>query len=86
MIDELHKFINKIEKFEVVSGLGTKTIYNSNVILVGNKSFLTKNGINVTSNLEENTIVHVSVNNNYLGFIFYKITKQNNLLSLSLCL
>lgn len=83
--------LNKIEKFEVVSGLGTKTIYNSDVILVGNKSFLTKNGINVTSNLEENTIVHVSVNNNYLGFIslideikedsfeFIKLSRENNL-------
>ena len=82
---------NKIESFEVLQGFGTKTVYDGHIILVGNKKLMEENSISIKNNLESSTIIHVSKNNVYLGYLslsdsikdeaedFVKNAKKNNL-------
>lgn len=62
---------------EIIPGLGVKSEFDNNHILIGNKKFLSNNKISTKSldveaqkNLEEgNTVAYVAVNKKLLGFI-----------------
>lgn len=82
---------NKIESFEVLQGFGTKTIYDGNIIFVGNKKLMEEHNISVNNSLESSTVIHVAKNNTYLGYLslsdsikeeafdFVKNSNKNNL-------
>ncbi len=62
------KLIN-IDKFEVLSGLGIKAIYEEKEVLIGSKKFMIENGIKINEEdeeklyLEGNTVIFISVDN-----------------------
>ena len=59
---EINELIN-------VSGLGIKGKYLDKEVYIGNYKFLKENNINLTETNEIGTIIYVSYDNNYLGYV-----------------
>lgn len=57
--------------YEEIAGKGIIAISKDNKILAGNKKLLEENNIQVKENDSLGTIVHVAINDKYLGYLLY---------------
>ena len=60
---------SNILHFEEIGGMGIKCYLNNEEILVGTKKLLEQNNINVFDNKDVGTIIYISKNKEYLGYI-----------------
>lgn len=60
---------SNIFHFAEIGGMGTKCYLNNEEILVGTKKLLEQNNINVLDNKDVGTIIYISKNKEYLGYI-----------------
>ena len=60
---------NSVSDVEEIAGNGVKANVNGNVVLVGNSKLMDKFGIRYDIASERGTVVYVSLNGNYLGYI-----------------
>ena len=60
---------SNILHFEEIGGMGIKCYLNNEEILVGTKKLLEQNNINVLDNKDVGTIIYISKNKEYLGYI-----------------
>lgn len=60
---------SNILHFEEIGGMGIKCYFNNEEILVGTKKLLEQNNINVPDNKDVGTIIYISKNKEYLGYI-----------------
>lgn len=60
---------SNILHFEEIGGMGIKCYFNNEEILVGTKKLLEQNNINVLDNKDVGTIIYISKNKEYLGYI-----------------
>lgn len=69
------KFYNKninnniAKEYEEISGKGIKCIIDEKEVLLGNYKLMESNNINYSKDEEMGTIVHISINNDYKGYI-----------------
>ena len=61
--------VNSVSDVEEIAGNGVKANVNGNVVLVGNSKLMDKFGIRYDIASERGTVVYVSLNGNYLGYI-----------------
>lgn len=59
----------KIEKSEVLSGFGVCTVIENQKYFVGNQKLMQKEDVSISSVQENGTVVHVSAEHQYLGYI-----------------
>lgn len=60
---------SNIFNFAEIGGMGIKCYLNNEEILVGTKKLLEQNNINVLDNKDVGTIIYISMNKEYLGYI-----------------
>lgn len=60
---------SNIFHFAEIGGMGIKCYFNNEEILVGTKKLLEQNNINVFDNKDVGTIIYISKNKEYLGYI-----------------
>lgn len=60
---------SNIFHFAEIGGMGIKCYLNNEEILVGTKKLLEQNNINVLDNKDVGTIIYISMNKEYLGYI-----------------
>lgn len=60
---------SNIFHFTEIGGMGIKCYFNNEEILVGTKKLLEQNNINVFDNKDVGTIIYISKNKEYLGYI-----------------
>ena len=60
---------SNIFHFAEIGGMGIKCYFNNEEILVGTKKLLEQNNINVLDNKDVGTIIYISMNKEYLGYI-----------------
>ena len=60
---------SNIFHFAEIGGMGIKCYFNNEEILVGTKKLLEQNNINVLDNKDVGTIIYISKNKEYLGYI-----------------
>ena len=60
---------SNIFHFAEIGGMGIKCYFNNEEILVGTKNLLEQNNINVFDNKDVGTIIYISKNKEYLGYI-----------------
>jgi Cd2+/Zn2+-exporting ATPase len=81
IVKAYNKQIDKklIEKYEEVSGFGTKIILNGKQVLVGNEKLLKNQNIKFKPTESVGTIVYVALDNNFIGAIIIndKIKKDS---------
>ena len=58
-----------ISHLEEISGMGIKCFLNDEEVLIGNKKLLENNNISVPNNKDMGTIIYISKNKEYLGYI-----------------
>lgn len=58
-----------ISHFEEISGMGIKCFLNDEEVLIGNKKLLENNNMSVPNNKDMGTIIYISKNKEYLGYI-----------------
>lgn len=71
IVNKFNKKIDesKIHEFEEISGYGVKVKIDNDVILVGNEKLMKKENIDFEKINELGTIVYLSINHNYEGYI-----------------
>lgn len=66
------KYAASISDYDELAGEGIKAIYGKNKILVGNRAFLEKNSVNCEDIDSSGTVIYVSKNDAYLGYVVLK--------------
>ena len=61
--------VNSVSDVEEIAGNGVRANVNGNIVLVGNSKLMDKFGIRYDIASERGTVVYVSLNGNYLGYI-----------------
>ncbi|QGU96369.1 cadmium-translocating P-type ATPase [Clostridium bovifaecis] len=71
ILKEFRKEINKddIEDYNEISGQGTKVTVKGRTIIAGNTKLMTKENVNFDEVETLGTVVHVAMDNEYLGYI-----------------
>lgn len=66
---DLKKLAADVKDFEEITGYGNSATYNGKHILVGSNKLMTNNKIEYTKVIDSGTIIHVSSDNKYLGYV-----------------
>lgn len=69
---------SKIKDVEEKAGFGVKVIYNKNEIVIGSPKWLKKFGVKISKVEEQGSIVYLSVNGKYCGYIVLKDKVKDN--------
>lgn len=71
------KELYKVTSYEEISGKGIKCKINNKTLLVGTKNFLKDSNI-LVNEATSKTVIHASLDNNYLGYIILSDKLKNN--------
>lgn len=67
--EDISEIAAKVSSFNEIAGKGTEAIYEGKRILAGNKTLLKERGIEVEETQESGTIVYVSIDEKYAGYV-----------------
>jgi len=63
------KYVSSIKNYKEIPGKGISTTYKGINLLAGNKQFLLENNISFSDNSDIGTVVHLAINNKYVGYV-----------------
>ena len=67
--DSISDFNSNCKDYKEYAGLGVSILYNDKLVLAGNEKLLSKYGIKVDKAQETGSIIYVSYDNKYLGYV-----------------
>ena len=67
--DSISDFDSNCKEYKEYAGLGVSILYKDKLVLAGNEKLLSKNGIKVDKAQETGSIIYVSYDNKYLGYV-----------------
>ena len=82
--DEYNDKLYEVTDYKEISGQGISCIINNQKVLIGNEKLLKNNNIEFNKTTDIGTIIYISIDNKYIGYIVIsdKIRKENKDLSI----
>ena len=82
--DEYNDKLYEVTDYKEISGQGISCIINNQKVLIGNEKLLKSNNIEFNKTTDIGTIIYISIDNKYIGYIVIsdKIRKENKDLSI----
>ena len=82
--DEYNDKLYEVTNYKEISGQGISCIINNQKVLIGNEKLLKSNNIEFNKTTDIGTIIYISIDNKYIGYIVIsdKIRKENKDLSI----